>query len=325
MGSFFTYENVPLIITSLVAFLIFIILLSILMKRNKIKKETEAFAKQLATVNNQSYSSYYNNTNNNQDKNIWQKWCDYWGKLFKSGDLVEISQPNKKIGLGVLLIFILVTSILTMLTKNLVLGLIPGVVSILGVRAFARSKYKQKKRKMDDQIPSFISAFKSNIQANQTPEKALIDAIDTTSAPLYDELKVAKNFAATSSFSSALTRLRESTTSKDLMFLCSCVQLAVDTGANLEDQLNIIEKMIEERKELGRLLDAAIRENKPLMYISAVLLPFLFTYMYLTNQNTRDFWFVVPISWLVFFAILLLYSGALFMANKFINNLEELR
>ena len=324
MGSFFTYENVPLIITSLVAFLVFIILLSVVIKKNKIKKETQAFAKQLATINNQSYSSYYNN-NKNEEKGIWERWCDYWGNLFKSGDVIEISQPNKNVGLGVLLVFIILTSVVTMFTKNLVLGLIPGVVSVLGIRAYGRTKYKQKRKKMDDQIPSFISAFKSNIQANQTPEKALIEAIDTTSAPLYDELKIAKNFAATSSFTSALTKLRESTTSKDLMFLCSCIQLAVDTGANLEDQLTIIEEMIEERKELGRLLDAAIRENKPLMYISAVLLPFLFTYMYLTNQNTRDFWFVVPISWLVFFGILLLYGGALFMANKFINNLEELR
>lgn len=325
MGSFFIYKNVPLIITSLVAFLIFIIGLLLLIKKNKAKKETEAFLKQLAAANNLSYSSYYSNDKKEDKRTIVEKWCDYWGDLFKSGDVVKISQPNKSIGLGMFMVFVISFGVFTIITKNIILGILPASILMLLIRAFGKVKRKQKKKRLDDQIPAFISALKSNIQANQTPEKALIDAIDTTSYPLYDELVVAKNFAATSSFSSALTRLREGTTSKDLKFLCSCIQLAIETGANLEDQLTIIEHMIEERRELGRLLDAAIRENKPLMYVSAILLPFLFIYMYLTNQNTRNFWFVVPVSWIVFFAILILYGGAVFLANKFIDNLEELR
>ena len=65
-------------------------------------------------------------------------------------------------------------------------------------------KAEKRQSVFDEQIPAFLSLLKSNIQAGETPERALMSAIDETDAPLYDELKTAKALIEIGSFQSAL-------------------------------------------------------------------------------------------------------------------------
>lgn len=316
-----TYQNVPLIVTLLLASILFIVVLVILLRANKAKKEEKAFIDQLNMARNSAiYDSSYQ-----QEETAWQQWYNYWGKLLKDAEMVDSMQPNQSIGTALVAIPVVLWFLITIIAGNIGLGVIPGVVILFILKMVAENKVKAKQKRLEDQIPAFISALKSNVQANLTPERALIEAIDTTTAPLYDELKIAKNFAATASFGIALERLREETSSADIRFLCSCIELSSKLGANLEHQLEVIEAMIVERKELSRLLDAAIRENKPLMMVASGIIPFLFIYMYVVNEPTRDFWFVVPASWLVFLLVIILFGGAMTLSNKFIKELEEFR
>lgn len=258
-------------------------------------------------------------------KPIFDRWCDFWGTKLKRAEMIEMDKPNTNIGLILILVTVSLWLILTIIFKNPLLAVFPGAFILFVISALANKKIKARKKIMEDQIPSFLAALKSNVQANSNPERALIDAIETTTSPLYDELEIAKLFASTSSFSSALMRLREETSSKDIRFLCSCIELSSKLGANLETQIVVIEKMIEDKKEIQRKLEKAVAENRPLLYVASGILPLLFGITYALNEPTRDFWFKVPISWIVFFAIIGIFGTAVFITNKMIKKLDDLK
>ena len=315
-------RNVPIIVALLVLFILSTAAFIAFMIIRKRKKEEEDFINQVYFSGN---ASVYGMQEYEKKRGAWEQWCYYWGSLLKKSEIIEEDLDDVNLGLGILLISIGSWFLVSIFAGNIGLGLVPAILIPFGIKMHADKKIKAKLKKMEDQIPSFLSALKSNIQANQAPEQALIEAINTTSAPLYDELKIAKQFAATASFSTALQRLREETSSEDIRFLCSCIELSSKLGANMEHQLETIEQMIVERRELARLLDAAIRENKPLMIASSLILPLLFIYMYITSEPTRDFWFKSLASWGVFFGVIIMFSGAMWVSNKFIKELEEFR
>lgn len=315
-----TYKNIPIIISLLFALLFIIGITYFLLTIRKRKKEEEVFLEQLQMASNSLLHD-----EDKKDKPIHQQWNEYWGDLLRKSEIVAMETSNQKAGMGVLALIIFVWFLFSLLTRNIGIGLAPMIVLPLLLSSFAKNKIQKKVRLMEEQIPSFVSALRSNVQANQTPEQALIEAIDMTSDPLYSELKIAKNFVATSTFAVALTRLREHTSSKDIQFLCSCVELSTKLGANIEEQLTIIEAMITEKRELDRILDAAVQENKTLMYVPPFFAVGLFIFSLMTMPAAKNFWFKEPISWLLFFGIIGVYVLALFAVKKLIKSVQDFR
>ena len=188
---------------------------------------------------------------------------------------------------------------------------------------YCNRRIRKKEELFESQIPGFLSSLKSNIQANETPERALINAIDNTQRPLYDELIIAKQLIQAGTFTSALGTLRKKTYNPTLKFLCSCIELAAQVGTNLESQIEIIEVMLENRSSLKRKLASAEADNKPLLYVSAGIIPFVFIFTYMMNEQAREFWFVNIWSYLVFFGVCIIYISAVYFANKLIDKVGK--
>lgn len=314
-----TYKNIPIIFSLFFAFLIIVCVTYFVFTLRKSKKEEEAFLEQLQMASNSLVND------KEKEKPLTQQWEEYWGKLLRQSEVIEMETSDKKAGIGIIVLMIFVWIIFSILTRNFGIGIAPMILTPIFASSFAKNKIQKKVRLMEEQIPSFVSALRSNVQANQTPEQALIEAIDMTSEPLYNELKIAKNFVATSSFTVALTRLREHSSSKDIQFLCSCVELSSKLGANIEEQLTIIESMIAEKRELDRMVDKAVQENKSLMYIPPLFAIGLFIFSYVAIPAAKNFWFIEPISWLVFFGIIAVYALALFAVKKLIKSVQDFR
>lgn len=317
----FQYQHAPFIITLLFMTLWSLFFLWILYRKRRKQREKKKFIEQLNYAST-SYTAFYEEEK--LKRPISERWNYYWGDLLKKSEMVPKGVSDQKIGTGMVLVPIVIW-IMFSFTGNPGIGIVPALGILLFISFHAKAKIKKKQEKLNDQIPSFIAALKSNVQANETPEKALINAINTTSSPLYDELEIAKALSATSTFTAALSRLRVETSSKELRFLCSCIELSSKLGANLEGQLTIIEEMMEANRDLNSQMDKAVADNKPLLYVSAAVLPIIFIFMYMTNEATRNFWFKNVISWVVFIFVIVLYGGAVFLSNKFIKDLEEWR
>lgn len=315
------YANAPIIIS----FLIGIILLSLLIfftRANASKEKiTEDFLEQLRAATGEEIETKKENTL--LDTGLLSKWNNYWGDKMRYARIIEPEMPNSKVGLLLIVIGLVVYGLFSLFFKNVGIGLIPVAVFYGGVTGYVNKKVAAKEKLFEDQIPPFISILKSNLQAGETPEHALINAINETDNPLYDELKIAKSLTETGSFQKAISTLRETTSNETLKFLSSCIELSAKVGSDLQEQIVIIEEVLENRSRLKRKLAVAVAENKPLLYLSYVLVPGIFLFTYFNSDQARDFWFTDLISWVVFFVLCFIFLGGTYLTSRIIKNTDK--
>jgi Flp pilus assembly protein TadB len=314
------YSLIPLILTILA--LIPIIALSVYIIITKNKKQKKEMQMNIMIDEALDYNQSFRKRN---DESILNKFLNKYKELMIGAGIINPNTTQKELETKFLLISLIIYLFAFVFGGfNIFIGIIPVVIFFAALYVYCTNKISNIQRLMDEQVPSFLSTLKSNIQSNQTPERALISAIDNTADPLYSELKIVKSLIETGTFETAMSTLRVKTHSETLKFLCSCIELSTDVGSNLENQIVVIEEMINNRKTLDRKLKSAEAENKPLLYVSMIVIPGLFIYMYFMNSQTRDFWFKAPISWLLFGIIVLMCLFGIWAGNKVIDNVKKM-
>ena len=323
MESAFNYSTAPFIVTAAVIILILIIFLIIRRSINSKNKITSEFMEHLKVMSGSQYRNFEKNLQSKSSSPI-DKWNNYWGNMIKKAGIVEsYKYTNQQIGQLLILGVIIFYTLVSLIFNNYGIGLVPIFSFFLLAIQILEAKAEQRQAVFDEQIPAFLSLLKSNIQAGETPERALIGAIDETDSPLYDELKTAKALIEIGSFQTALTQLRVNTSSEVLKFLCGCIELSASVGANLEEQIDVIEEMLDSNRRLKRKLKVAIAQSKPLLILSSVMVPFLFIYTYLANEQMRSFWFKEPISWIAFILVMVIYGGGTLFVKYMIKKTGE--
>lgn len=318
-----TYNNAPIIIVILIAFVMLILAFFISVKFREIQKEEELFLKQLEAVSG-SPIEYAEGIEKEKEKiNVFKIYKNKMVNMTRAADVVKPTRTDEEIISPIIIVSVVSYLLFTLIFLNPGIGLLPVLLFHVGYMMYCNRRIRKKEELFESQIPGFLSSLKSNIQANETPERALINAIDNTQRPLYDELIIAKQLIQAGTFTSALGTLRKKTYNPTLKFLCSCIELAAQVGTNLEAQIEIIEVMLENRSSLKRKLASAEAENKPLLFVSAGIIPFVFIFTYFMNEQARSFWFVNPWSYLVFFGICLIYISAVYFANKLIDKVGK--
>lgn len=317
------YSLAPIFITAILLLIIFGVAVFVSSQTRKAKEIEKQFIEQLEAA-----SGLTNNTLNTLKKtkkntNFLGAWDKYWGRTLKYSGLLPANWSDSQVGMLVILVVGIIYGIITLLAKNFGLGLVPLGTALYLLTFICNNKIKAKEKIFEDQIPPFLATIKANIQANETPERALINAIETSSDPLRSEVWIAKSLTESGTFKSAITQLRKQTKNETLQFLCSCIELSTQVGANLEHQIVTIEAILESNRALKRKLDLAINENKPLVLVSSLILPFIFMFMYIANQQTRDFWFKSPTAWIVFGLVILIFAAGLFISNRIIDKTSK--
>ena len=322
MSNIFSYKYIPIMLTMVIATMFVGVILFLINRFQEEKKREERFLEILKNATVNDYSHLSTNTKKTKRKSNFS-WNHYWGVMLRETDFVSKTKSDKECGLIMILMYAFAYLLSFLITWNFGIGLIPIMMGTGFFMIIATTKMEKKQAQFENQIIGFLSSLKSNIQANETPERALMKAIDNTPSPLYEELEIAKSLTETGSFTSALNTLREKTENKTLRFLCTCIQLSSEVGANLEEQITNIEEMVEANKELDRQLDKAISENTPLLYVASALIPGLFMIMYIMNETVRDFWFKNFISWVAFFVIIGIFGIGVFFSNRVINKAKK--
>lgn len=221
--------------------------------------------------------------------------------LFIKAELTK--KPVEDIQKKMLLVAVVVVTIVTLLTKNPIAGLIPLVFLYVGAFSFAMFKISKKKAMMNEQIPAFVSTFKANIQANQHAQNAMVNAINNTASPLYDELSRAKSIMEAGDFRPGIVSLRMSTENETLRQMASCIELASVSGSNIEEQIEIIEEIIQDKQRIERQKKLGVNANKPLFYVAAAFVPISFLGSYFMSEMHRDYWFTTPFSYLILIGV----------------------
>lgn len=310
----FNITSAPLFLAAIFLFISLSVLLLITVNSRKKKEVSQDFMSQLRELSADETldkEEYYSG-------GLISKWSDFWGLRAIQAGLFSHAKTPEQVGGLIFVFFIAVYAITSLLFRNPGIGLVPIMLIVPILNAIITNKINAKQRTFEDQIPSFLSALKSNVQSGATPENALSEAIETTIDPLRSELYIAKSLIETGSFSIAISTLRERTQDETLKFLCGCIELSSKVGSNLEEQITTIEGILESRRRLQRKLDIAIAENEPLLYVSMVLIPGLFLLMYALSDTARRYWFHGLLSWLVFFGVCLIYGLGVFLTNRVI-------
>lgn len=314
------YALIPFILTGLALIPILGLAVYLIIHSNKKQKEETRMSDMITEA-----LDYENSDESTKKKSPLARFFEKYINNLRGAGLVNPTMSNKDIiTRGAIIALVVYMLALVLSGFNIFIGIFPVFILFAGIYIYANSKVNAINRMMEEQIPSFLSTLKSNIQSNQTPERALVSAIDNTADPLYSELEIVKSLIETGTFETAMATLRVKTKSKTLKFLCSCIELSTEVGANLEEQIVVIEHMINARKELDRKMDSAVAENRPLMWAGLLAVPFLFLYMYFMNSQTRSFWFHAPISWLLLIIVIFLLLFGLWAGNKVINKVRNM-
>lgn len=258
-------------------------------------------------------------------KGIVGKWSNYWGRLFKEAGIARYNDDDNTAGRDVFFVSIIFAIVLTLISQNAILG-IGGTAVLLVIIVFAlQSRNSKKADEINSQLPGFIFALKSQVQASTTNERAMLKVIDSMPSPLYDDLVIVKNrLLASSTFKEALEELSLRTTSSELKFLAACMIQAADSGSNLEKQLVSIQKVLEDRRKVSYEIKQAVSAAAPAIWVSTIAIPVIFFASYFMDANAREFWFVEPISYVVVGAAVILYIAGMWLTKRQVDAIKNI-
>lgn len=291
-----SYKYIPFIGTGIFALVIAALFIYLLTIRVKNEQSESSFDKQLNYSINPELEM-------KEEESFISKKLKVLPELMIKAEMIKPGTPVADIQRKMLLYGGLIFMITTLLIKNPIAGFIPVVSLYILLTFMAVFKIGKKKNLMNDQIPAFVSVFKANIQANQHAQNAMINAINNTASPLYDELSLPKSIMEAGDFRPGIIALRMNTSNDTLRQMASCIELASSSGSNIEDQIEIIEEIIEDKQAIERKKKLGINENKPLFYVAAAFVPLSFFGSYFMSDMHKAYWFSNMTSYLILIAV----------------------
>ena len=308
------YKHIPYVATAVFVLIMVLLLIYLIRTTLKEKDEERKFDKQLKYALNPLTEEEVKESYINSKLRILPEQMIKAG--ISKGDTVESLQRK------LMLVLAVVFTGTAMLTVNPIAGIVPVMVIYGGL--FGLSMYRNSKTTnlLEEQIPSFVATFKANIQANQHAQNAMVNAINNTTSPLYDELEVSKSIMEAGDFQAGILSLRQGTENETLRQMASCIELASASGSNIESQLEIIEDIIEDKQAIERKKRLGVNENKPLFIVSAIFVPGSLIGSYLFSDMHSDYWFTTPMSWFILAGVLVMMAISMFATWKVIKKVD---
>jgi len=253
------------------------------------------------------------------------RWNNYWGTLLQDLGVKRYAADKSGAGREVAIILVVSIVLVGVITGNFILGLAAPIVLAVGFSMFARMKANAQEKKLNTELPGFLNALKSNLQANETPERAIVKVVDQMPEPLKSNLMVIRNrVLAGDEFAQGLRECQAATSSRDLKFLCACLIQAAGLGTNLESQIVVIQEVLDSRRKVADALNTAVNSAKPAMIISSVCIPAVFLWTWTSDPAASAFWFSGIISWVAFFGFIALWAVGMFLTKKMIDGIRNL-
>ncbi len=253
------------------------------------------------------------------------KWTRLWGELFEQMGWERYENDHKRAGKEVALGALIIAVLLSAVSLNIFVGPVISALFVVGFYMICKNMASKKSDAISDQLPGFLFALKANIQANETPERAILKVIDAMPSPLYDDLLIVRaHILSNSTFKEALEDLKLKTANRDLKFLASCMIQATSSGANLEPQIITIQNVLDSRREVTDEINKAARSASPAIWASSIAIPGAFIAIYFGDPNAGSFWFVEPISWILLGVIAGLWGLGVWLSRRMVTGIRNM-
>lgn len=250
-----------------------------------------------------------------------KSWSGFWLKLaLSSGQIVQNYSLPGYIAAGIAGIGGFVGFFAW--PRNFIGGLALAAGALFVYRAVLQYRANARIKKLEAQLPSLLAGMRANLQANMTPEKALLAMADDVDGPLGEELAIFRNeLTVNIPLDTALYNMAQRVPSSEIKFLIASVRLAVASGIDLDPQIEIIQKIVIQRTRIKGHLSVAIAQVQPATIASAVLIPAGLLYSMSASQENSEFW--TSLIGIVAFAVVsVLYIVGLFITRAQINKVK---
>lgn len=259
-------------------------------------------------------------------KNIIEKWMAMWARLFREMGWARYDdEDSNQAGLDVIIGWVVVAVLTSVLVGNIFIGPVLASVLVAAILMVLKNTASKKADAISDQLPGFLFALKANIQANETPERAILKVVDAMPSPLYEDLLVVRShILANSTFKEALLDLKAKTANRDLKFLAACMIQATSSGANIEGQISTIQNVLDARREVSDEINQAARAASPAIWASSIAIPGAFIAIFFGDPNAAGFWFVNPISWALLAVICGLWAAGVYFSRRMVTQIRNM-
>lgn len=258
-------------------------------------------------------------------KTLVDKWMFMWARLFREMGWQRYDDNPRQAGIDVLVGWVVIAAATSAVAANLFVGPVLASALVFGLLIIVKNTAAKKADAISDQLPGFLFALKANIQANETPERAILKVVSAMPSPLYDDLLIVQShILANSTFKEALLDLKEKTANRDLKFLASCMIQATSSGANIESQIATIQNVLDARREVSDEINQAARAASPAIWASSIAIPGAFIAIYFGDPNAASFWFVNPISWALLGVIGALWGAGVYFSRRMVTQIRNM-
>lgn len=249
-------------------------------------------------------------------------WWGYWLRLYmNTGRIPEnISLPgNLAIGLSVLAFGVG----FLVWPRDLLAGTGFAFAMLFGMKMYLGFEVKKRIKTLEKQLPLLLASMRANLQANATPQAALVASVDEIPSPLRDELELLRNdLAFNVPLGVALRSLSNRVPSREMKFLIASIEIAIDSGSNPAPQLEVIQGIIDQRTRIRQKLESAVAEVQPALLVSGITIPASFVFSFYSSAENKDFW-------LSFYGMIgmgivaALYAIGMFISKKLVDGVEN--
>jgi tight adherence protein B len=276
----------------------------------------EEFADKLLELRKSEYSK-----DDNENEKL-DRWSRYWYELTRKTGVIP-DHPESP-GRLVIVVSLIALGVGTLVWPGDILGgLAAAAIVIVGYKLYLGGEVNKRSKKMERQLPLLLSQMRARLQANDTPQQAIVNAADELPSPLGDELRILRSeINVNVSLEKALRNLVKRIPSKEMQFLVSSIEIAVASGADLDPQLEIIQDIITQRARIRSKLATAVAEVQPSIYISAIVIPAALAWSFYSDETNREFWTSL-FGFLAMGGIAVLYIIGLVVSRVLVRNVEK--
>lgn len=304
------------IVVSIMAGVFAMVLGLALMRFVKRSVDDEVFQEKLADAKRSEFYA------EEDEKDKASGWMDWWDRLYRqTGRTGGDETTAGKLALGIIVVGGLFGFLVW--PRMVVGGVLFAALGAFVLYAVFNSEKNKRSKTLDGQLPLMLSTLRAHLQSNATPQQAIIETASEVPAPLGDELKtVVADINLNVPLEDALNALADRVKSREIKFLVSSIQIAVNSGTDLDPQIATIQEIVVQRQRIRNKLAAAVAQVQPALWVSGVIIPGGFLFSYISSEANRDFWH----SFFGFAAlgvVAFLYAAGLLITRKLIKGVEN--
>lgn len=249
-------------------------------------------------------------------------WTGYWAKAATdAGFKIQRAENPGYLVLGLMVLLFLVGWLV--IPRDVLGGVLLAAAVPVLARIILRIYANRRIARLEKQLPALLSGLRASLQAQNTPQQALIEQADSIPAPLGDDLKLLRDdINVNIPLDMALANFQSRVPSREVRFLVSSIRIAIASGSDLEPLIITIQDIVVQRAAIANKLSAAVAQVQPALWVTGIMIPLGFLFSYYSADSNKAFW-ASPIGLVLIAVIAFLYGIGLFIARKQVDRVRK--